>query len=121
MRRDGDEDEEREKRKKRTLDVARESGTVGPEEETDSGDALSAEPSTTSIAETDIDIPEGRTLPTRLGPVRIKVGKTDDWVTVRVQPWTFHLHIDKAGRFPRTDENLPRSVCGINLAARNSS
>ena len=75
-------DEEREKRKKRTLDVARESGTVGPEEETDTGDALSAEPSTTSIAETDIDIPEDRTLPTRLGPVRIKVGKTDDWIGI---------------------------------------
>lgn len=48
---------------------------------------------------------DGKELPSE-EPVAI--GKTDDWITVRVQPWTFHLHIDKAGRFPRTDENLPK-------------
>ena len=77
-----DKEEEREQRRKRTLKVARESGSVSSEDPTDSGDTLAAEPSTTSLAEADIDVPEGRTLPTRLGPVRIPVGKTDDWIGV---------------------------------------
>ena len=48
----------------------------------DVGDALSAEPSTTSLAEAEVDVPDDRKLPTRLGPVRIKIGKTDDWIGV---------------------------------------
>jgi hypothetical protein len=79
-------DEEREKRRKGTLEVARESGSVGSgdldEAEADSGDALSAEPSTTTLREVDGEVPEDRKLPTRLGPVRIKVGKTDDWIGI---------------------------------------
>ncbi len=74
-------EEERGRRKKRTLEVARETGTVGTEQDTDAGDTLAAEPSTTSVAEA-VDVPEDRKLPTRLGPVRIPVGKTDDWIGI---------------------------------------
>lgn len=68
--------------KKGTLAVARESGSIGEDVQDDVGDALSAEPSTTSLAEAEMDVPEDRKLPMRLGPVRIKVGKTDDWIGV---------------------------------------
>jgi hypothetical protein len=69
------------KQQKRTLEVARESGAASTAA-TDAGDTLSAEPSTTEIDETDIEIPEDRKLPTRLGPVRIQVGKSSDWVGI---------------------------------------
>ena len=68
--------------KKGTLAVARESGSIGEDVQDDVGDALSAEPSTTSLAEAEPDVPDDRKLPMRLGPVRIKVGKTDDWIGV---------------------------------------
>jgi hypothetical protein len=68
--------------KKGTLAVARESGSIGEDVQDDVGDALSAEPSTTSLAEAEMDVPDDRKLPMRLGPVRIKVGKTDDWIGV---------------------------------------
>jgi len=77
-----DEEDEKEQRKKGTLTVARESGSIGEEVEDDVGDALSAEPSTTSLAEAEPDVPDDRKLPMRLGPVRIKIGKTDDWIGV---------------------------------------
>ena len=77
-----DKEDEKEKRKKGTLAVARESGSIGEEVQDDVGDALSAEPSTTSLAEAEVDVPDDRKLPTRLGPVRIKIGKTDDWIGV---------------------------------------
>jgi len=77
-----DKEDEKEKRKKGTLAVARESGSIGEEVEDDVGDALSAEPSTTSLAEAEVDVPDDRKLPMRLGPVRIKIGKTDDWIGV---------------------------------------
>jgi hypothetical protein len=73
--------EAKEKQRKRTLQVARESGAATADV-ADAGDALSAEPSTTEIDETDIEIPDDRTLPTRLGPVRIPVGKSGDWVGI---------------------------------------
>ena len=75
-----DREEARERRKKRTLEVAKETGSIGAEVEDDAGDALAAEPSTTTLAEAEVEIPEERRLPTRLGPVRIRVGKTDDWI-----------------------------------------
>ncbi|MFW2389961.1 MAG: hypothetical protein ACN4G0_16600, partial [Polyangiales bacterium] len=75
-------DEEREQRKKGTLEVARESGSISEESGDDTGDALSAEPSTTTLAEAEVEVPEDRSLPMRLGPVRIKVGKTEDWIGV---------------------------------------
>jgi hypothetical protein len=77
-----DEQEARERRKKGTLEVARESGSIGAEVQDDVGDALSAEPSTTSLAEAAPDVPDDRKLPMRLGPVRIKVGKTNDWIGI---------------------------------------
>ena len=77
-----DKEEEKAQRKKGTLTVARESGSMGEDVDDDVGDALSAEPSTTSLAEAEVDVPEDRRLPMRLGPVRIKIGKTDDWIGV---------------------------------------
>ena len=76
------EEEEKEKRKKGTLQVARESGSISEDSGQDSGDALSAEPSTTTLAEAEPEAPADRKLPMRLGPVRIKVGKTDDWIGI---------------------------------------
>jgi hypothetical protein len=75
-------EEEREKQRKGTLKVARETGTVSAEDATDTGDTLAAEPSTTTLADADIDVPEDRKLPTRLGPVRIPVGKTEDYIGI---------------------------------------
>jgi len=75
-------EDEKEQQKKGTLQVARESGSISEETGEDSGDALSAEPSTTSLAEAEPDVPEDRKLPMRLGPVRIKVGKTEDWIGI---------------------------------------
>jgi len=75
-----DQQEEKEQRKKGTLTVARESGSISEDLADDVGDALSAEPSTTTLAEAEPEAPEGRRLPTRLGPARIKVGKGDDWI-----------------------------------------
>jgi hypothetical protein len=77
-----DKEEEKTQRKKGTLAVARESGSIGEDVADDVGDALSAEPSTTTLAEAEMDIPEDRKLPMRLGPVRIRIGKTDDWVGI---------------------------------------
>ncbi|MBW1907078.1 MAG: hypothetical protein JRJ24_17605 [Deltaproteobacteria bacterium] len=77
-----DAEDEKEQRKKGTLTVARESGSIGEDVTDDVGDALSAEPSTTTLAEADVDVPDDRKLPMRLGPVRIKIGKTDDWIGI---------------------------------------
>ena len=77
-----DAEDEKAKRKRGTLAVGRESGAIGEDVDDDVGDALSAEPSTTTLAEADVDVPEDRKLPMRLGPVRIKIGKTDDWIGV---------------------------------------
>ena len=77
-----DAEDEKEQRKKGTLTVARESGSIGEDVTDDVGDALSAEPSTTTLAEAEPDVPDDRKLPMRLGPVRIKVGKTDDWIGI---------------------------------------
>jgi hypothetical protein len=74
-------EDERERRRKRTRDVARETGATTTEAP-DAGDALAAEPSTTAIPEEAIEVAEDRKLPTRLGPVRIPVGKTKDWVGI---------------------------------------
>ncbi len=76
------EEEKKEDQKKGTLQVARETGSISEETGEDAGDALSAEPSTTTLAEAEPAAPEDRTLPMRLGPVRIKVGKTDDWIGI---------------------------------------
>ncbi len=77
-----DKQEAKEQQKKGTLAVARESGSISEQVEDDVGDALSAEPSTTTLAEAEPDIPDGRTLPMRLGPVRVRIGKGDDWIGI---------------------------------------
>jgi hypothetical protein len=77
-----EQDEDNAQRKKGTLEVARDSGSISEETGDDVGDALSAEPSTTTLAEAEPDVPEDRKLPMRLGPVRIKVGKTEDWIGI---------------------------------------
>jgi len=77
-----DEEDDKEQRKKRTLDVARESGSISEDVSDDVGDALSAEPSTTTLAEAEPDVPDDRKLPMRLGPVRIRIGKSDDWIGI---------------------------------------
>ncbi|MDH4283342.1 MAG: OprO/OprP family phosphate-selective porin, partial [Myxococcales bacterium] len=59
-----------------------ESGSIKEIAKDDAGDALAAEPSTTSLAEAAAEAPEERRLPTRLGPVRIRVGKGDDWIGI---------------------------------------
>jgi hypothetical protein len=76
------EEKQREEQKKGTLQVAREKGSISEDSGKDSGDALSAEPSTTTLAEAEPEAPADRKLPMRLGPVRIKVGKTDDWIGI---------------------------------------
>lgn len=75
-----DKEDAEEREKKSTLEVGRETGAIGEEVQDDVGDALAAEPSTTPIDEA--AVPEDRKLPTRLGPVRIRVGKTDDWIGI---------------------------------------
>ena len=75
-------EEEQEQRKKGTLEVGKQTGSIGKEVHDDAGDTLAAEPSTTSLAETKAKAPDEEKLPGRLGPVRIRVGKTDDWVGI---------------------------------------
>jgi len=77
-----DKEDDKEQRKKRTLDVAKESGSISEDVSDDVGDALSAEPSTTTLAEAEPDAPDDRKLPMRLGPVRIRIGKGDDWIGI---------------------------------------
>lgn len=97
-------EEGREEQKKTTLEVGRETGTVGSEQRTDAGDTLAAEPSTTTIAGTEIVVPDERELPTRLGPVRIPVGKTNDWIGIGFaaqMEFRYYQQLETAG-FPRT-------------------
>ncbi len=63
-----------------TLELGRETGAISEPEVDDMGDAEAAEPSVTPIDEA--AVPKGRKLPARLGPVRIRVGKKDDWVGI---------------------------------------
>ena len=66
--------------KEPTVELGEETGAVTEEVDDDVGDALAAEPTTTPIDRA--AVPEGRKLPTRLGPVRIRVGKKDDWIGI---------------------------------------
>ncbi|WP_164104575.1 hypothetical protein [Candidatus Laterigemmans baculatus] len=38
----------------------------------------------------------------------LEIGSTDDWVVLRRGPWTIHLRIEKAGRYPRVDDCIPQ-------------
>jgi hypothetical protein len=94
---------EREARRKGTLEVARETGAGTSEVTADSGDTLAAEPSTTAVSEVAPDLTDDRRLPTRLGPVRIKVGKTDDWIGIGFatqMEFEYDQQLDSAG-FPK--------------------
>ncbi len=73
-----DEDDAKERQKKGLLEAAEEAGSLTTEAGPDSGDALASEPSTTPLAEPPDE--EERRLPSRLGPVRLNVGKTSDWI-----------------------------------------
>ncbi|MFZ1863524.1 MAG: porin [Polyangiales bacterium] len=74
-------EEQEEQSKKRTLEVGKETGAIAPAVQTSEGDTLAAEPSTTTLAKAAAR-PEARKLPARLGPVRIRVGKTEDWIGI---------------------------------------
>ncbi|MDH3201679.1 MAG: OprO/OprP family phosphate-selective porin [Myxococcales bacterium] len=71
---------EKDKQKKGVLEAAEEAGSLTSEAKADSGDSLASEPSTTSLAEVTPPGADERRLPTRLGPVRLKIGQTDDWI-----------------------------------------
>jgi hypothetical protein len=75
-----DKDEEKERQKKGVLQAGEETGSLTSEAASDSGDTMASEPSTTSLGEVVLPGADERKLPMRLGPVRLKVGKTDDWI-----------------------------------------
>ena len=54
----------------------------------------------------EIEVPEDRTLPTRLGPVRIKVGKTDDWIALDEGSWFYMPSLYPAASFSQAMEVL---------------
>jgi len=74
--------EERAQRRKSTLELGRQSGSISQDVQENAGDVLAAEPSTTSLADAEPDLVKERKLPTRLGPVRIRIGESDDWIGV---------------------------------------
>ncbi len=71
-----------EEHSKRTLEVAAESGATNPETVTQPEESMGSEPSTTTLAEAEAEAPGARRLPTRLGPVRIRFGKGDDFLGI---------------------------------------
>ncbi len=73
-------EEQKESRKKGTLETAEESGSLTTATGLDSGDAMSAEPSTTPLGDVVDSQAEARRLPSRLGPVRLYIGDTKDWI-----------------------------------------
>lgn len=90
-------EEERDRRSKGTLELAKEMELDTTAEPPDPGDALEAEPSTTAAPETELDVPGDRSLPTRLGPVRIAVGKGNDWVGIGLAT---QMEFEYAQEFP---------------------
>ncbi|KPK66885.1 MAG: hypothetical protein AMS21_00345 [Gemmatimonas sp. SG8_38_2] len=75
-------EEEEEKQRKGIRRMGEETGAVTAVTEAGKGDTLAAEPSTTTLEQAKALAPEGWTLPMRLGPVRIRVGQTEDWVGI---------------------------------------
>ncbi len=37
----------------------------------------------------------------------VEVGKSDDWVCVRIGPWTLHFKIETEARFPHVEDHVP--------------
>lgn len=92
-------DEEKAKQKMGVLEAGEESGSLTSEVEaqTDAGDTMASEPSTTSLSQTAPAVSDERRLPLRLGPVRLKVGKTDDWIGFG---FASQLEFDYGQQFP---------------------
>ena len=43
---------------------------------------------------------------------QIAIGRTEDWLTMLVGPWTFHFHLNVDGRFPRVEDCVPTDSSG---------
>jgi hypothetical protein len=41
------------------------------------------------------------------GDSPVEIGQSDKYVAVRIDPWTFHLRLDKESRFPRVESIIP--------------
>jgi hypothetical protein len=74
-----DAEEQKEKENEGTLELGKETGAIRQEAPDDITGAGAAEPTTTTVDEARTP---GDRLPTRLGPVRIRIGKTDDWLGI---------------------------------------
>lgn len=47
----------------------------------------------------------------------ISIGRTEDWVVLRIEPWTIWLAINKIGRFPKVDDLIrPTSIASSRLS-----
>lgn len=77
-----DKQEDKDRQKKGVLKAGEETGSLTSEvqADADSGDSMASEPSTTSLSEVAPPGADDRKLPLRLGPVRLKIGKTEDWI-----------------------------------------
>jgi DNA polymerase III sliding clamp (beta) subunit (PCNA family) len=40
----------------------------------------------------------------------VTTGRTEEWLTMRIGPWTYHFRLNVDGRFPRVEECLPRDA-----------
>jgi hypothetical protein len=97
----GEPGSEAEQEKEPSLELGEETGAITEDVGDDMGDAQAAEPTTTPIDAA--AVPEDRKLPTRLGPVRIRVGKTDDWIGIGFAAqleFEYDQNFDSAG-FPK--------------------
>jgi hypothetical protein len=48
----------------------------------------------------------------------LSIGRSDDWLTLQSGPWTFHLQLEKQGRFPKAESLIPRqedACCRVQL------
>jgi hypothetical protein len=43
----------------------------------------------------------------------VAIGRTDDWAAIRVSPWTFFFRLDKEGRFPDIDRQVPKPSAAV--------
>ena len=43
----------------------------------------------------------------------VEIGRTEDWVMIRVGSWTVHLRIGKDRRFPKIDDHIPAASGAI--------
>jgi hypothetical protein len=90
-------EQEREQERKSTVELAKEKGTVNVQTQDDAGDVLSAEPSTTGRADAAPDASPESVRLGRLGPLRIRIGDTDDWIGIG---FALQLEFDYAQQYP---------------------